>query len=787
MIDFAALVSRRVSHRDDGDPAPAGLGEAPAAPAKPAAKAVSPTVPATDGGTEVAPTATSRSPAAPVRKAAGPNRLIPFLQQVAREGRDLIIDEHRAIVLRPAAPALAAVLERLLEPLQAACAAAGVHIGGIGRGAELAAVALLEQYEVEPILIASNKEAADAMAELIARPATTAVGLDTETCPLPQHRGLGQVIRLTRTGKIARVQPSPDYGSGLDPHRAEIRTVQVWWGGPRAYVFDMASAEAGRDGVRWSTLEPLWDRRLAIYNATFDCKFLLALGLEPAKVYDGMLAAGLVSRGEPNWSRPGSRRPSLAIAAKEILSVEVPKEGQLSDWSRSVLTPAQVGYAALDAVLTRVINLEAFRRMEFRQRRCWLRASATVPATAAIEFEGISMDRARHVQIAQMWGERLKALTAEVQKATGVENPRSGPQVAQWLVETLPPDVLATWPRTGKGALSTTGKHLRRVRDIHPGLNLLADWKQVAQRVSTFGSPLLEKLNPVTGRLHANLNIAQAKSGRFSSSNPNFQNMPRYSNDDPLRESFVAPKGRMLIVADYNQLELRCMAAEAKDDVMTAAYERGDDLHAITACALLGIAPDEFDKVTPEHADARQKAKAINFGIIYGSGPAGLAEFAQDAYGVRMDRDQAAAAINAFKSRFWQVAAWQDRQRQVCELTRRVWTKGGRSYSFDWEINGKYNSRLALNLPIQGAAAEIAQEALARAHTVFRDLPGRPKLVGQVHDEFLVEVDNKETSISSAKAALEQAMTRGFVALYPGAPTTNLVSMAHGQCWAKAK
>ncbi len=263
--------------------------------------------------------------------------------------------------------------------------------------------------------------------------------------------------------------------------------------------------------------------------------------------------------------------------------------------------------------------------------------------------------------------------------------------------------------------------------------------------------------------------------------------MPRYATDNPLRESFVAPEGRVLIVADYGQLELRCMAAQAKDEVMTAAYERGDDLHAITACALLGVDPNDFDKDIPEHADARQKAKAINFGIIYGSGPVGLAEFARDAYGIQMNGVQAAAAIDAFKSRFWRVAAWQDRQRQACELTRRVRTKGGRLYSFDWEVNGKYNSRLALNLPIQGAAAEVARGALTRAHAAFRGLSGRPKLVGQVHDEFLVEVGNDETSISCAKAVLEQAMTRGFLALYPGAPTMGLVSMAHGQSWAEAK
>jgi DNA polymerase-1 len=263
------------------------------------------------------------------------------------------------------------------------------------------------------------------------------------------------------------------------------------------------------------------------------------------------------------------------------------------------------------------------------------------------------------------------------------------------------------------------------------------------------------------------------------------QNIPR---DKAIRAVFVAAPGRQLVVADYSQLELRVMAHIANDTVMTDAYREGMDLHAVTAAAMLGLKPDEFVPDRPGHKDARQKAKAVNFAVIYGSGPAGLKEFARDEFNLQFTVEEAGARINQFLATYPGVARWQREQEARTRGTRTVSTRGGRVHRFAWEPGGEYSRNLALNLPIQGLAAEIAIEAFIRIDArLHAELPGKAQLVLQVHDEFLVEVEDNETAVSAAKRILEQEMVAAFEALLPAAPTKGLVTAHSGQTWAAAK
>jgi DNA polymerase-1 len=247
------------------------------------------------------------------------------------------------------------------------------------------------------------------------------------------------------------------------------------------------------------------------------------------------------------------------------------------------------------------------------------------------------------------------------------------------------------------------------------------------------------------------------------------QNIPR---DEALRSVFVAAPGQQLVVADYSQLELRVMAEIAHDAAMTDAYRNGMDLHAVTAAAILGVKPDEFDSKRPDHKDARQKAKAVNFAVIYGSGASGLKEFAQDEYNLQITAEEARAWINRFLTTYPGVARWQRVQKARTRETRTVSTRGGRIHRFAWEPGGEYSRNLALNLPIQGTAAEIAVEALIGIDARLRaELPGKAQLVLQVHDEFIVEVEGTETAALAAQRIVEQEMVAAFEALLPGAPT----------------
>jgi DNA polymerase I-like protein with 3'-5' exonuclease and polymerase domains len=424
-----------------------------------------------------------------------------------------------------------------------------------------------------------------------------------------------------------------------------------------------------------------------------------------------MLVAGFVARGEPSNSRSGNRRPSLAVAAKELLRVDVPKQGQTADWDVSSLDPARVNYAALDAVLAYQILKVGVARMGNSEHRAVDIACGCIHAVARLELAGLPFDAARHRATAEAWKEELRNVETTAKEVTGIDNLNSSQQIATWLKQALPTKVLAHWPRTDRGRLSTEGKVLQRYAKYHPGLQTIADYSKLRTLNTSFGLSLLDKINPITGRLHTSLQIAQAKSGRFSSKGPNLQNIPR---DGLVRSAVGAPAGTVLIVADYSQIELRVMAEVTRDKRMREAYATGLDLHAVTAAGMLGIPVHEFDKTKPEHADARQKAKGVNFGIVYGCGASGLVDFARDNYNVTVTEAEAKRLIATWLRTYPGVARWQRQQAAKCKSRRVVQTQAGRHYRFGWERDGRFNTNLALNLPIQGGAAEVAQLAIAK-------------------------------------------------------------------------
>ena len=651
--------------------------------------------------------------------------------------------------------------------------------------------ALLKKLGVVLVYIEDEQTASEAVARLCA--ATPLLGVDVETAPRPEFLPVMWPISITNDGLRSRVQTVMDTSAALAPYRAEVRLLQVAGdvaGRTVALVIDLR-----RVPLASPALAPIWRHKLVGHNLSFDIKMLMANGIEVAddKLLDTILMSGLVLRGCADKHREGSRRCSLAEAVREALKLELPKASQLSPWWRDQLSEEQIAYAALDAVMSlrlagalqpRIDNLSSGAQALSRLR------NAVVPV-ARMELAGITLDRDGLAQQVQRWERELSTLKIEI-AAIGVGNPGSAPQVGAWLrLElqrldgTTGSSWLATWPRTETGALSTKAKHLRRLVGHVPSADLLVRYSGLSQLKSNFGDKLLGQVSGHTGRLHGNFLIAKAKSGRFSSSKPNLQNIPK---SDAMRSVFVAGPGKALVVADYSQLELRVMAEIANDEVMKGAYRRGLDLHAVTGAGMLGIRIEEFDVANPVHKQARQKAKAVNFGVIFGSGPNGLREFARDAYRLEMTVDEARAVIDGFLRTYPAVASWQQRQAERGKRNNAVSTLGGRVYRFSWEPGQKYARNLALNLPVQGTAAEIAVEATIRiSNRLHKELPGQAQLVLQVHDEFVVEADNRDEVVSVVQIVLEQEMTTAFTSLLPGAPTTGLVHAHAGPNWAAAK
>ena len=662
------------------------------------------------------------------------------------------------------------------------------------KDASAASCDLLAELGIELVHLETEQGAAAGVRRICATSRT--LGLDIETAPLPKFLPKAWPIGVTKDGRRSKLQTKMDTSPALDPFRAEIRLLQV-----AAeiecrivvLVIDLRHVPLGSPA-----LAPLWRCKMVGHNLSFDAKMLVANGVPIAdeNLVDTILMAGLVLRGVEDARREGSRRPSLAVAVKEALGIDLPKTSQLSPWWRDRLTQEQIAYAALDAVFALKLEAALTPRIvklsngpdgkTLQDRLC-----EAVGPVARMELAGITVDRETLAKQASAWDQELTTLKDEIAKL-GVTNPSSARQVATWLGGELgrldathSTNLASNWPRTPTGSLSTKAKHLRRLTEHVPAAGLLVRFSHLEQLRSNFGDKLLDDINPQTGRLHGSFQLAKAKSGRFASSNPNMQNIPK---SDSIRSAVTAAPGDELVVADYSQLELRVMAHIANDEVMTEAYRKGLDLHAVTAAGMLGLRPDEFDTDRPTHKEARQKAKAVNFGVIFGSGPSGLREFARDAYNLKITMEEARAVIDRFLATYPGVARWQQEQEAKTKRTRTVSTKGGRVYRFAWEPKGEYSRNLALNLPIQGTAAEIAIEALIRIDARLRaSLPGKAQLVLQVHDEFVVEVEGDEAAVSATKSIVEQEMIAAFEALLPGAPTQGLVTAHSGPTWAAAK
>jgi DNA polymerase I len=622
------------------------------------------------------------------------------------------------------------------------------------------------------------------------------LGLDIETAPLPEFLPHAWPIVVTKDGRRSKLQTEIDTSPALDPFRAEVRLLQV-----AAEIEDrmvVLVIDLRHVPLSSSALAPLWRCKMIGHNLSFDAKMLLANGVHIAdgNLVDTILMTGLVLRGVQDTRREGSRRPSLADAVKEALGIDLPKTSQLSPWWRDRLTNEQIAYAALDAVFA--LKLEAALRPRTATlgkgpdgKTLQIRLCEAVGPVARMELAGVTVDREALAKQADAWDQELTTLKDEIAKL-GITNPSSAHQVAAWLGGELrqldatnSTNLASNWPRTPSGSLSTKAKHLQRLADHLPAVALLVRFSHFEQLRSNFGDKLLTRISPQTGRLHGSFQLAKAKSGRFSSSNFNMQNIPK---SESIRSVFVAPTGKQLVVADYSQLELRVMALIAEDEMMTEAYRKGLDLHSVTAAGMLGLKPDEFDTERPAHKEARQKAKVVNFGAIYGSGPSGLREFARDAYNIQFTLEEARMVIDRFLATYPSVARWQRDQEARTRQTGTVSTSGGRVHHFAWEPGGEYSRNLALNLPIQGTAAEIAVEALIRIDAQLRArLPGKAQLVLQVHDEFVVEVESDEAVVSATKSIVEQAMIAAFEALLPGAPTKGLVTAHSGPTWAAAK
>ena len=586
------------------------------------------------------------------------------------------------------------------------------------------------------------------------------IGLDVETY-VPPHRGPPPVVKMTRTG--AQVTKPKDDKAGLDPHRAEVRLVQIYGGGDTCAVLDMRT-------ISWAILAPLWTRQLVIHNSQFELAFLRAQDIYPEQVECTMQGAGLML---------GIHRRSLAKAVAVYLGWQMPKGLQISDWGAAVLSGDQLAYAALDAVGAFLLWAKLKPELETGNRwDAYMLQRDAVPAAVEMSWCGIGIDTvALDVQIAG-WSVALATARADWEKETGMPPPGKPADIRAWLECSLDEAGLAAWPRTKKtGQLATGASDLERASHL-PALHPLLILKRLEKLLSSFGANLKEQVSPMTGRMHARYNVAGTKSGRWSCSNPNLQQIPSERLAPGFRNIFKAPEGRMLIGADYSQMELRAVAEISGDAALRRIYADGLDLHQLTAAAMASVDP------TAVTAEQRNRAKPVNFGSIYGMGADGLAAAAWNSYRVEMTVREAEKALRAFFRNYPTLKRWMGLHADRCQEHRRIVIGAGRVFENAWEPKGiRYTQ--CCNLPIQGACADVMLRAVT---SVYRRLHGDGHdavMVAMIHDELILEADAQ--AAEAVGELLAEEMTTAFAVTFVDAPLGGLVDVKTGSSWSSLK
>ena len=389
---------------------------------------------------------------------------------------------------------------------------------------------------------------------------------------------------------------------------------------------------------------------------------------------------------------------------------------------------------------------------------------------AEMEHSGVLVDRGALTAFGKMLEERIKADEALIYELAGEEfNINSTQQFGHILFDKLGlPPVKKT-----KTGYSTNAEVLEKLRDKHPIVEAVLDYRQLAKLKSTYVEGLT-KVIAADGRIHTSFQNTVTATGRLSSTEPNLQNIPvRTELGAELRKMFVAPAGKMLVDADYSQIELRLLAHIAGDEHMIAAFRSGEDIHTVTASQVFGVAPQE---VTHE---MRRRAKAVNFGIVYGISDFSLA---QD---IGVTRAEAKEYMEKYFEKYSGVRAYMDAvvERAKADgyvstlMGRRRWLPELKSSNFNMRSFGE---RVALNMPIQGTAADIIKLAMIRVWDRLRAEGLEAKLILQVHDELIVECPEGESD--RVKDLLEREMEQVVELALP------LIAEAHaGKSWAQAK
>lgn len=587
---------------------------------------------------------------------------------------------------------------------------------------------------------------------------TGLLAIDTETTGLtPARAKLVGISLATRAGRACYIPVGHDGGGDLlglsqdalaQPNLSEILDVL------QPFLRDPSLLKIG-------------------HNIKFDLQMLMPYGVQICPLDDTMLMSYVL---DGTSHGHGLDELALTFCGHKMISYdEVTGTGKGRISFAAVPLDKACDYAAEDADFT----LRLYHHLKPRLAPEKMTAvyedieRPLVDIIARMEFVGIKVDPLVLRSLSQTFGVKIVALEGEIHKLAGhTFNVGSPKQLGTVLFDEMG---LSGGTKTKTGEWSTSAEVLEDLAvQGHSFVEKILEWRHLSKLKSTYTEALQEAINPATGRVHTSFSMALTNTGRLSSSDPNLQNIPIRTEEGRLiRTAFVAEEGHLLISADYSQIELRLVAEMAGIEVLKQAFRSGEDIHALTASQVFGI---PLDQMTP---DIRRKAKAINFGIIYGISGFGLAKQ------LDCSPSEASAYIKQYLGRFPELSAFMDLTKAEARDNGFVRTLYGRKCMIAG-IHDKnaarrnFAERQAINAPLQGTAADLIKMAMIRVNKMIEDENLPVRLLLQVHDELVLEgPENEAENLAKKIKAAMESVARFNIPLVADAKCGKNWSQAH--------
>ena len=544
--------------------------------------------------------------------------------------------------------------------------------------------------------------------------------------------------------------------SSLDAHQADLVGISLSTKIGKACYIPIGHRSKGclKNELVIKKLKPLLEdisvKKIG-QNIKFDFIVLYKQGIKMSSMEDTMLMSYVLDAGKNRHNMDTLSEIHLnhkTISFKDLVG-SGKKEINFSD----VELDRAMEYAAEDADITyrlyKIFNKNL--KLEKLTNIYEIFEKPLIEILAFMEINGIKIDSKFLKDLSLKFEKKIKNLEKEIFKLSKKEfNIGSPKQLGEIIYNELK---IAALKKTRKGSFATSASVLEDLAfKGHEFPKLILDWRQVSKLKNTYSDALTEHININTNRVHTSFLLAATTTGRLASSNPNLQNIPIKSEEGKeIRKAFIAEKGFTLISADYNQIEMRILADLADVKELKKAFKNNEDIHSLTASQVFNLDIKKVDQ------DTRRKAKAINFGIIYGISQYGLAKQ------IMVSNNEAEDFLNSYFLKFPEIKDYMNSTINFCRKSGYVNNIFGRRSHINGINDKNYNvrnfqERAAINAPIQGSASEIMRMAMIRLTKKFKDLKNiQSKILLQIHDELIFEVPN--TEIKKISSIIKEEMT----------------------------